>query len=132
MAANKIMEVTSTGFGSNIKNESERLISKEGKITVKKIGLPFRERSNLFHVLINMNALIFFMWLLITYIFINLFFTGIYLLIGLEGLQGSTTTNNFYEAFFFSSQTLTTVGYGGLHPTGKAVSLIASFEAFYQ
>ena len=130
MTEKRIKEVTSTGFGSNTKNESERLISKDGKITVKKLGLKFSQRSNLYHVLINMNALAFFLWLLIAFILINLFFTGIYLLIGLEELQGSTTTNNFFEAFFFSSQTLTTVGYGGLHPTGVTISLIASFEAF--
>ncbi len=127
---NTIKEVTSTGFGSNINNESERLISKNGNITVKKEGLKFSQRSNLFHVFINMSAPFFFLCLLAIFITINLFFTGIYLFIGLEGLEGTTGNNDFYEAFFFSSQTLTTVGYGGLHPTGKAMSLIAGFEAF--
>jgi len=130
MSTKNIKEVTTTGFGSNINNENERLISKQGKITVKKMGLRFSQRSNLYHVLINMNTFTFLMCLLITFILINLFFTTIYLSIGLDDLQGSTASNNFFEAFFFSSQTLTTVGYGGLHPTGTLISLIASFEAF--
>lgn len=130
MSTKNIKEVTSTGFGSNINNENERLISKQGKITVKKMGLRFSQRSNLYHVLINMNTFTFLMCLLLTFVLINLFFTAIYLSIGLDDLQGSTASNNFFEAFFFSSQTLTTVGYGGLHPTGTLISLIASFEAF--
>lgn len=128
--AKKSKEVTSSGFGSNINDEEDRLVSKNGKVTIKKIGLNFNQRFNLYHSLIKMHALIFFLYLLGAYLFINLVFTGVYLAIGLECLQGRTGGNDFLQAFYFSSQTLTTVGYGGLHPTGNALSLIASFEAF--
>jgi inward rectifier potassium channel len=130
MVLKKIKELSNSGFGSNINNEGERLITKEGKFNVKKEGLSFFERFNLFHALINMSSFSFFACLLVGFIIINLIFTSFYLLVGLDGLKGTTINNNFFDAFYFSAQTLTTVGYGGLHPTGKTISLIASFEAF--
>lgn len=130
MIKKKIKEVTSTGFGSNVNNESKRLITKNGKFNIKKEGVTFLEQFNLFHSLINMSSLPFFICLMLGFFTINLVFTGTYLLIGLEHLQGTTSGNEFFDAFYFSAQTLTTVGYGGLHPTGKLISLIASFEAF--
>ena len=130
MVFKKINQLTNSGFGSNINNEGERLITKSGKFNVKKEGLSFLQRFNLFHSLINMSAFSFFMCLTASFLIINLIFTATYLFIGLENLQGTTPNNEFFDAFYFSSQTLTTVGYGGLHPTGKTISLIASFEAF--
>jgi inward rectifier potassium channel len=130
MNKKKIKEVKSTGFGSNVKNESDRLISKNGKFNIQKEGVTFFEKFNLFHALINMSTLPFFLCLMMGFIVLNLLFTGTYLIIGLENLQGTTTDNDFFDAFHFSAQTLTTVGYGGLYPTGKLISLVASFEAF--
>ncbi len=129
MAGKKIRDLRSTGFGSNVKNESERLITKNGKFNIKKEGLTFFEKFNLFHALINMPTIPFFLCLMLGFFLLNLFFTGTYLVVGLDNLQG-TTNNDFFDAFYFSAQTLTTVGYGGLHPTGKIISLIASLEAF--
>jgi inward rectifier potassium channel len=130
MASKKLKEVRSSGFGSNVKNESERLITRSGKFNIKKEGLTFFEQFNLFHSLINMSSIFFFFCLMIGFFMINVIFTGTYLLIGLEHLEGTTAGNEIFDAFYFSAQTLTTVGYGGLHPTGKLISLIASFEAF--
>jgi inward rectifier potassium channel len=35
----------------------------------------------------------------------------------------------FYETYFFSAQTLTTVGYGRINPMGAVAGLLSSFEA---
>lgn len=121
---------SNTGFGSNTKNEGNRLLNKDGKFNTKKEGVGFWQRSDLFHVLINMSAFNFFMVLFLCYVLINVLFAELYILVGLEGLQGVTTENQFLQAFYFSTQTLTTVGYGGLHPTSNSLNLIASFEAF--
>lgn len=130
MAFNKLKNYRNSGFGSNINNEGDRLITKKGQFNIKKEGLSFSERFDLFHTLINMNTIPFFMLLFIGFVFINILFTLTYLAVGLDGIAGSTNNHNFFDAFFFSAQTLTTVGYGGLHPTGKLIGLIASFEAF--
>lgn len=130
MAFEKFKELTNSGFGSNATNEGERLITKNGTFNVKKEGASFLERFNLFHWLINMPGLTFFFSLLLGFILINLVFTAIYLLVGIEGLQGTSGDNDFFDAFYFSAQTLTTVGYGALHPTGKMIGMVASIEAF--
>lgn len=130
MVFKKIKEFSSSGFGSNISNEGERLITKKGKFNIKKEGLSFSEQFDLFHSLINMSTFLFFLFLFLGFVFINLLFTITYLSIGLEGLNGTTHQHDFLEAFYFSAQTITTVGYGGLYPTGNIISLISSFEAF--
>ncbi len=66
------------------------------------------------------------------FILINLLFASLYLLIGIEHLNGmvaETIGEKFGEAFFFSAQTFTTVGYGRINPVGFMTSFIASFEA---
>jgi inward rectifier potassium channel len=131
MVFDKLKELRNSGFGSNINNEGDRLITKSGKFNVKKEGLSFFKRFNLFHSMMSMSTFSFFFFLLMAYLVLNLLFTGVYLLVGLEGLAGLQGENDALDAFFFSSQTLTTVGYGALHPTGKAIGIISSFESFF-
>ncbi len=130
MVFDRLKEFTNSGFGSNIDNEGERLISKNGQFNIRKEGLKFSQRFDLFHLLINMSATSFFLSLFGGFIVLNLVFTLLYLALGLDGLQGMNGNSNFLEAFFFSTQTMTTVGYGALHPTSNSLSIIASFEAF--
>ncbi len=100
MVFKKIKELTNSGFGSNIDNEGERLITKNGKFNVKKEGVSFLQRFNLFHYLINMSAVSFFLCLLGGFLTINLLFTLTYLLIGLEGLQGNYLWQQFLRCLF--------------------------------
>jgi inward rectifier potassium channel len=54
------------------------------------------------------------------------------MLIGVEHLQGvigETFWEKFWEAFFFSSQTITTVGYGRISPVGVLASSVAALES---
>lgn len=55
-----------------------------------------------------------------------------YLAIGVEGIgiQPKTLLIDFYNAFFFSVQTITSVGYGFFSPTKLLAGLISSIEAF--
>gem|GEM_PF-2201797 len=46
----------------------------------------------------------------------------------LSGTSAQTPTDRFFEAFFFSAQTYTTVGYGRINPTGLPANFVVVFE----
>ncbi len=67
------------------------------------------------------------------YIVDNIIFGSLYYLMGAEnlnGIIGTSELDKFMGCFFFSCQTFTTVGYGGLHPIGKLASATSAIEAF--
>ena len=69
---------------------------------------------------------------LAVYLVANLFFAVVFYSIGVSHLQGadvSTPGRAFLSAFFFRTQTLTTVGYEAIAPASNAANALASFEA---
>jgi inward rectifier potassium channel len=135
MAFNKKIKASSsanTGFGSNASNYGGRLLNKDGTPNIRKTGIGFFERFSWFHSMLALSRLNFFLIIICFFIGINLFFTVIYYLVGTSHLAGMNTSSaweRFSEAFFFSSQTFTTVGYGRISPIGFMASAIAAFEA---
>jgi inward rectifier potassium channel len=65
---------------------------------------------------------------------VNFLFACIYCIIGVDHLNGivaTTPSEQFGQAFFFSAQTFTTVGYGHISPSGFWASFVASVEALF-
>jgi inward rectifier potassium channel len=94
--------------------------------------MNFWERINWYYALLNMPRWKFALLVLFFFISINLLFAFTYLFIGIEHLGGMVANSNaekFGEAFFFSAQTFTTVGYGRINPIGFWASVTAAFEA---
>ena len=63
----------------------------------------------------------------------NVIFASVYYFIGIDQLSGaaaSTPALQFMHCFFFSAQSFTTVGYGGIFPVGKLANFVATLEAF--
>ena len=122
-----------TGFGNNSNSTGGRFINKDGRPNVIKRGVGLLDRYSWYHTMLGMKAGRFLVLIFLLYITINLFFAGIYYLIGINHLAGVNTGSpwkNFTEVFFFSAQTFTTVGYGRISPTGFMASAVSTFEAF--
>ena len=127
--------INNTGF-STAGNTGGRLLQNEGKPNVQKKGISFFQKYNAFHVFLEMPLLHFIVLGVCLFIFINLLFASVYFFIGIDQLSGlnsvnKTSLNQFGEAFFFSAQTLTTVGYGRISPATMLVNSIAAFESFF-
>lgn len=124
--------VENTGFGSSATTQGGRLAQKDGSANIHKTGTPFWQRLSIFHTLLHMRTGQFFGAILLFYCTLNILFATLYFAIGVEHLVGvdeSTSAGKFWEAFFFSSQTLTTLGYGRVAPVGIVANTIAFFEA---
>jgi inward rectifier potassium channel len=126
-------EIKDSGFSDKAENLSDRVVKKDGGSNIKKLGLSFFDRFDLYHSLISMKAWQFFATIMLTYIVINLIFATGYVVVGIDKLVDSSIVEvepEYLRAFFFSSQTLTTLGYGQMSPTGIGANIIASIEAF--
>lgn len=120
------------GLGTKTANEGLRALNKDGTFNVRKINVPFIERLNFFHSLITMSWTRFFSLVLLGYFTINLLFASIYMTIGMDkltGIYGITFFDKFTETFFFSAQTITTLGYGQVAPMGLLANSIAAIES---
>lgn len=130
----KFKSVDNTGFSTSNNTEGGKLVNKDGSINIHKTGIPFWQRFSLYHSLLRIPTWKFLLTVFLSYGLLNTFFATVYVIIGVESLQGvfvdNNMLNNFQQAFFFSSQTLTTVGYGHISPVGLSANVVASLESF--
>ena len=121
-----------TGFGTNSSDYGGRFINKDGSPNIEKKGLNILERISWYHTLLQLKMWKFLLLVFAFYMGINLIFAFLYYTIGVQHLQGiraNTAMQEFFEAYFFSAQTFTTVGYGRISPNGFLTSTVAAFEA---
>lgn len=121
-----------TGFGNNAGSYGGRFINRDGSFNMQKEGMPWLARYSIFHHMLTMPRWKFISILVLFYLAINLVYATIYMVIGLEQLQGVVATTFWArckEAFFFSTETFTTVGYGRVNPIGDAANFVAAIES---
>lgn len=129
----KAVAQLNSGFGTNTNSYGGRFINKDGTANVVRTGLPYFSRISWYHTLLDMSAWKFMMILLFFYFGINLVFALVYFSIGLEHLNGINPSGSVWvqlgQAYFFSAQTFTTVGYGHISPSGFMTSAVSAVEA---
>ena len=108
-----------------------RSINKDGSFNVLRRGGRWRDIHPYLRML-NMSWPRFFTAVMLSYLTLNTLFAIVYFALGPESLQGAnggSEWERFLNDFFFSTHTITTVGYGNMVPATVAANVTASLEA---
>ena len=111
-----------------------RLLNRSGKFNIESTNNSRFIFSDIYHTLLSINWIYFTFLFALVYVAINIGFATLYYLCGQGGFIGLTATTNvdFYiECFFFSVQTIATIGYGRISPVGLVPNILVTFEAFF-
>ena len=124
-------QINDPGIGTKFDQNVRRIINADGSYNVVRKGTRTGIKD-IFKYLVEISWGKFFLILFSSYILLNLVFTCIYLAFGFENIAGINPEEGpvFFQAFFFSIQTFTTVGYGTLAPLGVGTQSVAAVEAF--
>lgn len=127
-------EFKDLGFGSKVSSESQyRLLNRDGSFNVEREGLSFFKSMTLYHFMIRVSWVKFYLIALSSYLLLNVLFALGYLALPghvLEGTQITGVASSFLNAFFFSIQAFTTVGFGQVTPIGLGANILFAFESF--
>ncbi|MGB3077423.1 MAG: ion channel, partial [Chitinophagales bacterium] len=125
-------EDNDTGLSTKVQARNQRAIKNDGSFNIEYRGLNWFRPSDIYLELITMPLMKFNIIVFIAFITANSIFAFVYFLIGVQHLtayEGHTKLDEFLHAFFFSAQSLTTVGYGRIAPVGTFISFVATFES---
>jgi inward rectifier potassium channel len=115
-------------------SSQQRFVNKDGTFNMRREGLGKFSSINPFYWLLDLDFLAFFGIIVAVFFGINLIFTGLYLLCGPDALATSvkseTLENPAWRAFFFSVETLSTIGYGHIAPISMAAHWVSTVQAF--
>jgi inward rectifier potassium channel len=120
------------GFGNKNYNESVRFLNQDGTVNIKRKVSDKHLGFDIYHWLLSISWKQFISLVFVSYVAVNTLFALVYFSIGAEkfgGMGVGTGSEKFYQLFFFSAQTLTTVGYGHIFPNSVFVSSVAAIES---
>lgn len=121
------------GFGSSDSTNNARFINTDGGINVKTKGLPLLRPYDLYHSLITITWFKFLSLVAFVFFVINILFATVYASLdhpALSNMKSLDALQNFWDSFFFSVQTISTVGYGTISPISNLAKVISSIESF--
>ncbi|MBR9918127.1 K+ channel, inward rectifier [bacterium] len=122
------MKFFDPGLGRAYRHNTQRVINKDGTFNIRRTGI----RKQPYQSMLRMSATRFFTMMVLWYLAVNIAFSLVYLLIGVEHLEISSSQiniNPFLKALFFSMQTFTTVGFGSIFPTDPLSNFVSGMEA---
>ncbi|MCW6050827.1 ion channel [Microcoleus sp. A2-C5] len=108
-----------------------RLVSRQGQFTLNivKLGVPRLHFADLYHRLLTLSWPQFFILICLSYVLTNSLFALAYLAGG--DCIANARPGSFKDAFYFSVQTMATIGYGAMYPRTDYANTIVAIEAFY-
>ena len=89
-----------------------------------------RPENNFYHWLLGTSWTSFLLLVIFVYLGTNLLFAFAYLACG-PGAITNTKPDSLIDVFYFSVQTMATIGYGQMTPVGHWPNSIVTFEAFF-
>jgi inward rectifier potassium channel len=119
------------GFGAVVARESRlRLLNRDGSFNVRRRGLGFFESLSAYHTLLTLSWPRFLGLIVASYFVANLLFAAAYWLCGPAGLMGPAVGGSrLLQAFFFSVETIGTIGYGQIAPASVAANAVMTIES---
>lgn len=132
LISRKAKENKETGLSVDSRQSGGRFFEKDGQPNIKFRGIGFLQRFSVYQFMLKIPTWKFLIVIALTYLLVNLIFATIFYFIGVDQLGGMEQVSEhgkFWEAFYFSAQTLTTVGYGHVYPSSLTANAVASFEA---
>ncbi len=105
-----------------------RYLRADGSVAIERLGMRWDLARDLFHLLLSMRWWQLVVTTLLLYLAVSLLFALLYLAGGgcIQGAQ----PGSLHDAFFFSVQTLATIGYGQLSPQGTYANVLVCLEAY--
>src|ERR1043165_9789533 len=115
------------GFGSVLSRETPRLLNRDGTFNVRREGLRAWERFNFYRYSLTMSWPRFLGIVGAGYFLTNALFALAYVACGAHALAGIAEKpmfGRFLDEFFFSVETLATIGYGNIVPMTFAAHVL--------
>ena len=120
------------GFGAVVARESRtRLLNRDGSFNVRREGLSVWQELSPYHYVLTISWPKFIALSGLVYILSNTLFALAYMACGPTALTGFQHgfLSRFWIAFFFSVETIATIGYGNIVPVTLAANLLMTFES---
>jgi inward rectifier potassium channel len=102
-------------------------VTRDGRINVRRMGIRYSHPRDWYHWLMTLNLVKLVGIIFVSYLLINVIFALLYM-IDPHGLT-NVRPGSFEDAFFFSVQTLATIGYGVIAPHTRYANIIVAFES---
>ena len=119
--------VAASTVEGNSRPAAPRVVQREASDRVVAIGLRAGRMGDLYHYLLVLPWAAFLTGISVVYFGLNLLFAGLYLL-G-DGAVANARPGVFADAFFFSVETLSTIGYGQMSPATLYGNVVMTVEA---
>ncbi len=94
---------------------------------IHRIGVPRDSWRDIYHFLLSRSWAAFFGFVIALYLALNLVFAALYAL--QPGSISGTKTGSVLDAFFFSVETMATIGFGAMHPDTLYAHILVTVEA---